>query len=621
MDHDEISENVIDSLENSTWNTKKRILPSRPGRGQMMKFLQEKEPDEEDEIYNLIFAEKSSDEEFNPSQTELSEDSEIISQKNSEAEEKEEDEEEEVPHETESEEDKESSPVVKKSKPRLKEIRAPQSKRLKRKKDVDDLDNIVDIDLLDIDKIDEIEDMREKGIYEEDMMISDSDEIVSESEDEKSSRKKRKNKKNKKNNYKNKNRNDFDYNVPILKEETIKKTYRKTFIDDEEEDILMKKRQRTITQKFKKKILKKPKVFSNPNVVFDKNDPDTLIIRKVVFEAEENYTSQEEKEEDIMEYNDEFYRDQENINIQNEEENKKIIKKFKKPEKQEGTVAVKYNFMHEKLSQKDLLIEAIFTEYYNIQSLQEMQRLDDLNKKEMPTQGRREFTEYVRFVKRVVTSSKEEKPKEEVIIPASLPGVIQENKINEEVDSNALVSEFKTKTLKSSEMNDEQEIPNSLSCENIQIIKNPPSVTQTPDKKAPLVESHDNYVTFSNPLVYEKIFENFNKKSEPKEKKTCVITGLPAKYYDPLTKQHYSNIESFKIMRERYFQKEEDSLLFRIQTLSDFASQKKEKIKKLILSNENGTSEASKNLLNMVNRYGILRSDNEYFDKKVVSRI
>jgi len=48
---------------------------------------------------------------------------------------------------------------------------------------------------------------------------------------------------------------------------------------------------------------------------------------------------------------------------------------------------------------------------------------------------------------------------------------------------------------------------------------------------------------------------------------------------------HYSNIESFKIIREKYFQKEEDNLLFRIQTLSDLASQKKERLKKFILTN------------------------------------
>jgi len=121
-------------------------------------------------------------------------------------------------------------------------------------------------------------------------------------------------------------------------------------------------------------------------------------------------------------------------------------------------------------------------------------------------------------------------------------------------------------------------------------------------------------------LVYQKIFENFNKKADQKERKTCAITGLAAKYYDPLTKQYYSNVDSFKIIRERYFQKEEDSLLFRIQTLSDFASQKKEKIKKYILSNENSTSESSKNLMKMVNRYGILTNDNEYLDKKVIGR-
>jgi hypothetical protein len=55
---------------------------------------------------------------------------------------------------------------------------------------------------------------------------------------------------------------------------------------------------------------------------------------------------------------------------------------------------------------------------------------------------------------------------------------------------------------------------------------------------------------------------------------------------------HYSNIESFKIIREKYFQKEEDNLLFRIQTLSDLASQKKERLKKLILTNPNNNFNA-----------------------------
>ncbi len=122
-------------------------------------------------------------------------------------------------------------------------------------------------------------------------------------------------------------------------------------------------------------------------------------------------------------------------------------------------------------------------------------------------------------------------------------------------------------------------------------------------------------------MIFEKIFENFNKSCEKKEKKVCLVTGLPAKYFDPLTKQYYANKEAFKIIRERYFQKEEDSLLFRIQTLSDLASQKKEKLKKIILSDGDSAGNPNKNIINMVNKYGILKSDSGDLEKKVISRM
>ena len=131
-------------------------------------------------------------------------------------------------------------------------------------------------------------------------------------------------------------------------------------------------------------------------------------------------------------------------------------------------------------------------------------------------------------------------------------------------------------------------------------------------------------VTFSNVDFYNRIVCNFNKKPETKkENHLCAITALPARYFDPLTKQHYANVDAFKILRERYFQKEEDSLLFRIQTLSDLASQKKEKLKKIVLCNNNTNNRdqiAAKNLISMVNKYGILKNDNAEIEKKVISR-
>ena len=121
--------------------------------------------------------------------------------------------------------------------------------------------------------------------------------------------------------------------------------------------------------------------------------------------------------------------------------------------------------------------------------------------------------------------------------------------------------------------------------------------------------------------MYEKIFESFQSNPydlEVKSKPVCAVTGEPAKYYDKLTKKFYCNVESFKIIRERYFQKEEDALLFKIQTLSDLASQKKEKLKKLILSNGSNTT---KSMISLVNKYGILKNDPMEFEKKIISRI
>ena len=170
-------------------------------------------------------------------------------------------------------------------------------------------------------------------------------------------------------------------------------------------------------------------------------------------------------------------------------------------------------------------------------------------------------------------------------------------------------------------------------------------------------------VTFTNKDYFRSIFATMNKKpTKDKKEKICIITGKPAKYFDPLTKNYYSTIEAFKILRERYFQKEEDCLLFKIQTLSDLASQKKERLKKMIMqesennktqtefginnSNTNlGLNKRSSNairidsetmtvedpeetgdkigvnstLLKMINKFGLLRKDAGVEEKKTIN--
>ena len=49
----------------------------------------------------------------------------------------------------------------------------------------------------------------------------------------------------------------------------------------------------------------------------------------------------------------------------------------------------------------------------------------------------------------------------------------------------------------------------------------------------------------------------------------CPITGQVAKYRDPLTGQPFATKEAFKILREKYFQKEDEKLFLRMQVLND----------------------------------------------------
>eukprot|EP00118_Oscarella_pearsei_P000731 m.5670 g.5670 ORF g.5670 m.5670 type:complete len:336 (+) comp13762_c0_seq1:187-1194(+) len=58
-----------------------------------------------------------------------------------------------------------------------------------------------------------------------------------------------------------------------------------------------------------------------------------------------------------------------------------------------------------------------------------------------------------------------------------------------------------------------------------------------------------NFVTFSDEAAYpEKLFSQGNVKEVGKQ--YCVVTGLPAKYRDPVTGMPYANAEAFRIIRQ-----------------------------------------------------------------------
>lgn len=76
--------------------------------------------------------------------------------------------------------------------------------------------------------------------------------------------------------------------------------------------------------------------------------------------------------------------------------------------------------------------------------------------------------------------------------------------------------------------------------------------------------------------------KGFNTKDErdanQKKVQTCPVTGLPAKYLDPLTGTPYANKEAFRVIREKFLQKDEEKLFLRMQVMSDLLQSKKDQL-------------------------------------------
>ena len=613
-------------------SAKRKILPHRYNRGLRMAELEKNEAKlNENEQYNEIFKEDSSDDEFDPAVQELVED----------AEEEEEDIDDITPNENDLPNDDDS----------YHSARKPS----KHKKHVEE---IIDIDQLDIDKIDYIEDLRDRGIE-----ISDEDALdprdrfssIGNSDDDEDdedygkhrkkfnkskAKRKSKNKAKKKVKIKKQNKdeglfpsslggvddnfalpedNNIDVNsnehhklqnviVTTNHNETIviipKSLLNMNFDDaqfnnnnnkhtsqsinvNEQHDVTILNQKRIRTNKYAD-LIKKPKrekINKNVTILGSRNNPRSILINKNIYNEKDESQDYYDKDNNVNKNTLQHQSNSNNTNnilsfaLEQEMDTKDLIRKIRQQEKEK-----KFGFQDKIISQEQRLFESIFTEWANKHSLQAMQKLEDLNKRENTTSNKKSFLDYVK-----ISNS------EKHIIAKQ-----NENENDEHIEHS-----------NNSNSNNNKDI-NKVN------------------------------VTFSNMTYYNKVFAFFNTKPKEKEIKKCAITGEPAKYYDPLTKSYYSSMDAFKLLREKYFQKEEDGLLFRIQTLSDLASQKKERVKKMIWidntntinaissSNNNnhqssieqikqGMRETNTNaIMNIVNKYGIWRADGDN-EKRVIS--
>lgn len=85
-----------------------------------------------------------------------------------------------------------------------------------------------------------------------------------------------------------------------------------------------------------------------------------------------------------------------------------------------------------------------------------------------------------------------------------------------------------------------------------------------------------NFLIFTDTRKFPSAY--FPNKKPPKPTRlTCPITGLPAKYIDPVTETPYSTPQAFKIIRNRYISAEEEKCERRLLQLSSWLAEKKRK--------------------------------------------
>ena len=86
-----------------------------------------------------------------------------------------------------------------------------------------------------------------------------------------------------------------------------------------------------------------------------------------------------------------------------------------------------------------------------------------------------------------------------------------------------------------------------------------------------------NFLIFTDTQSFPAAYFPSRRACKPRQKLFCPITGLPAKYIDPLTSTPYATPQAFKILRNRYVSEGEQKCEKRLLQLSNWLEEKKRK--------------------------------------------
>ncbi|CAD1474087.1 unnamed protein product [Heterotrigona itama] len=194
-----------------------------------------------------------------------------------------------------------------------------------------------------------------------------------------------------------------------------------------------------------------------------------------------------------------------------------------------------------KPTQEELLEEALQTEQINMKSLEKYQKLEN-EKKNTRTVRKAQTGPMIRYQSLAMP----------VMIFSEVNYDKEEDKINVEGDDEKSA-------------NVENKCPDGTTDESVVTIKTENDTTNVPKRESSQSSNKGYYyeqtkgyyertfITFENEQLFSKAFKKPSTSRPPMEP-LCAITRLPAKYLDPMTQLPYKNVQTFRLLREAYYQ-------------------------------------------------------------------
>ncbi|XP_012225609.1 vacuolar protein sorting-associated protein 72 homolog [Linepithema humile] len=207
-----------------------------------------------------------------------------------------------------------------------------------------------------------------------------------------------------------------------------------------------------------------------------------------------------------------------------------------------------------KPTQEELLKEALQTEEINMKSLEKYQKLE--NEKKTTRTVRKTYVgpmiRYQSLSMPVMVLSETDVNEKNDKINVECNDEEQTNPISDNKDSDDSPKEGRVTEPKADEKNDKDVYIDK------DVLSVDTALSTTTKKKDVHAEEtgtfyERTFITFENEQSFLDVFKK-STQQRPPLKPLCAITRLPAKYLDPMTQLPYKNVQTFRLLREAYYQ-------------------------------------------------------------------